>query len=539
MVVQFSATGADFPREGAQRQQLPVPEHRAPSVETVPRDPDPEALLTRSRLVGQAERDVLVERREFRLLDSRSLDFPLPGPPVLLAGGPIHDHGGHHRVHPSGASFDPEVFHRHDVRTARTARAGAAGRPLPGPGRLHGRGLDPLLYTEHYARPVRVRFHSQQDALPRTPTQPTGLQQRQFRPAPLALDRPRPEVRRRRLSHPPRIPAIRQVAAVESLVQRVRRHPPLRIGREITRFPFLVRPVSPPQRNELGIDGIARGEPPPRPGEHAAAPRPNLPSQVPVDRLLEREHPPRLPAHLRGALGLHRIEPRRDLAPPIPPALPIAVYELPVGPRETRQRPRLPCEPLRVLQRAPEKEPRHRVDVRRLDLAPEPHRLQRYRPAPGERIQHARRPPPEGPANVGPKLLDPLFLFASPVQDPAHGHPLRRGHPPPPRNLVPAVGHHRTRHPRMEIPPLPLAPGIRQQRPDERRPTRRQRPPRRPDMQRGQMPMPHILLMSRIQRHRLQRKPHLDQPLRRRHAATPRTHCGVRTANPSTVMRSR
>ena len=53
---------------------------------------------------------------------------------------------------------------------------------------------------------------------------------------------------------------------------------------------------------------------------------------------------------------------------------------------------------------------------------------------------------------------------------------------------------------------------IGKQRRDQRRSARRERPPRRPYMQRRYMPVPDILLMHGIQRRLLQRKPPLDEP---------------------------
>ena len=58
---------------------------------------------------------------------------------------------------------------------------------------------------------------------------------------------------------------------------------------------------------------------------------------------------------------------------------------------EIRQRPFLPREPLRVIQRAFLDEPSHRIQVRRRDLAAQPHRLQRDRTPARKRVQHLGR----------------------------------------------------------------------------------------------------------------------------------------------------
>ena len=55
--------------------------------------------------------------------------------------------------------------------------------------------------------------------------------------------------------------------------------------------------------------------------------------------------------------------------------------------------------------------------------------------------------------------------------------------------------------------------GVGQQRSDQGRATRGQRPARRPDVEGRDMPMPHVLLVHGIERHLFQRKLHLDEPL--------------------------
>ena len=73
--------------------------------------------------------------------------------------------------------------------------------------------------------------------------------------------------------------------------------------------------------------------------------------------------------------------------------------------RERWQRPRLPGQQARIMKRAAQDEPRHRVDVRRHRLAPEPHGFQWNRPAPRERVEHPRRPSPRTPPGAPPGTL--------------------------------------------------------------------------------------------------------------------------------------
>src|SRR5205807_2235865 len=66
--------------------------------------------------------------------------------------------------------------------------------------------------------------------------------------------------------------------------------------------------------------------------------------------------------------------------------------------------------------------------------------------------------------------------------------------------------HHLAAQLLQQPPPLLRIPRIRQQRRDQRRPARRQRSPRRPDVQRRDVPVPYVLLVHGIERRLLQRK---------------------------------
>ena len=179
--------------------------------------------------------------------------------------------------------------------------------------------------------------------------------------------------------------------------------------------------------------------------------------------------------------------------------------------RKRGQRPCLSGKLLRVVQRALEDEPSDRVDIHRRRLAAEPHRLEWDRAAAGERIQHFGRAAAIRLANFPPEPVEIGVVLAPPMQDAADGLLLHLldGPPtdlPPLDFLDDAAG-----HPFQDLPALLSVAGVRQQRRDQRRPTRRQRPPCRPDMQRRDVPVPNVLLVHRVKRDLLQRKRNLDQ----------------------------
>ena len=64
---------------------------------------------------------------------------------------------------------------------------------------------------------------------------------------------------------------------------------------------------------------------------------------------------------------------------------------------------------------------------------------------------------------------------------------------------------------------------IRQQRRQQHRPARRQRPLRRPDVQRRDMPVPHVLFVDGIEGDLLQRERRFDQALVSHHPAVGHT----------------
>ena len=74
-----------------------------------------------------------------------------------------------------------------------------------------------------------------------------------------------------------------------------------------------------------------------------------------------------------------------------------------------------------------------------------------------------------------------------------------------------------------QLAPLLRVARVGQQRGDQRRPASRQRPPRRPDVQRRDVPMPDILLVDGVQRRLLEREGVFDQSGEVVHALIPAT----------------
>ena len=181
-----------------------------------------------------------------------------------------------------------------------------------------------------------------------------------------------------------------------------------------------------------------------------------------------------------------------------------------IAQRELRQRPCLPCELVRIVQRATQNEPSHRIEIGSGCLAPEPHRLQRNRPAACERIQYARCPSferlPDFLAKVSEFRRAIFLALAAPVQNSAaslllHSFAARA------RNLDDLS----CNSPEHRAPVL-HGTRIRQQRRKQGRPTCRQRSPRRPDVQRRDVPVPYVFLVDGVEGHLLEREGGLDQP---------------------------
>ena len=190
------------------------------------------------------------------------------------------------------------------------------------------------------------------------------------------------------------------------------------------------------------------------------------------------------------------------------------LHEVTVTEDELGEGPLLPGQLLRVFERAFQDEPGNRVDVDGRGLAAQPHGLQRDGPTARERIEHLGR---TAAISLTDFIAKPLKVFdilrlALPVQDAALGlllDPLDRlpiGH-----LFLLDLLHDLAADLLAELLPLFGRAWVRQQRGDQRRPAGRQRPPGRPDVQRRDMPMSHVLLMHAVQRRLLERKGNFDE----------------------------
>ncbi len=544
-VVHFGRAAPDLQHERPQGQQLPVREDRAPAVEAVARQAGRAARVGRrpvraDRFVGRAERDFSVHGVELAAPDPGRFDLLRGGPAVLLAPLPVDDDGSHADAQPARAARGADVFGRGD-RAAAGARGAAAahGAAAEPPVVLApaGRGARPLGHVrfdvELDARPVRARRHRQPDALRPLLAEPARLQQRDLRAAGGVADGPRPQVRHHRLGDPARVRVLLQIERVELRVQPGRRHPSFRIRLEPPRrppgpAPRRRAPGPPPplpnRRLELGVRRVARRQCPPRAVEHAPPPRPQMPREV---RRLGRRGRLRQAVEAVGRRLVVQVAQLRQLALQVPRLRGAARLqegrdEDAVAHGERRQRPRLSGQQPRVVQRAAQDEPRHRVQVRRGHLAAEAHRLQRDGPAAGERVEHPRRPPAEGVPDLAPERLDGGgVVLAPPVQDPAARLLL---HPPAARvRYVDQT----PRHPLQQGPSRPPVVRVAQQRRQQHGPARRQRPARRPDVQRRNVPVADVLLVDGVDGRLPQREDGLDEPgvghRRRRRSANSRS----------------
>ena len=197
-----------------------------------------------------------------------------------------------------------------------------------------------------------------------------------------------------------------------------------------------------------------------------------------------------------------------------------ALHELPVLQREPRQRPGLTGELLRVFEGALEDEPGHRVDVHGHHLAPETHRFQGNGTAAGEGVQHLGCLPTVRLADLGAKPLQVRAALPPPVEDAAVRlllHPLDHAavHALALGPLDEAAG-----HALQDLLALTGFAGIGKEGRDQRGPAGGQRSARRPDVQGGDVPVAHVLLVHGVEGDLLQREGGLDEAL----LALPLTH---------------
>ena len=174
----------------------------------------------------------------------------------------------------------------------------------------------------------------------------------------------------------------------------------------------------------------------------------------------------------------------------------------------------LPREALRILKRALENEPSDRIDIDGSDLAPEPHGLQRNRAPASKWISTRGRPAAVRLTNLLPKPIQVRARFPPPVQYAANsfGNHLLVDLAARQVLLLHDLDDLATQL-FQELVPLLFVARIRQQGGDQRRACSRKWPPRGPDMQRGDVPVPHVLFVHRIKRCLLQRERDLNQSL--------------------------
>ena len=133
IAVHFVGAPPDSPNEGAQYQQLPIREERAPRVEAVTRYPHAQALLTWRRIVRQAERHLRVQGVELIPFDLGDLDFVRRWQAVLLAPLSVDDDGRHAGTQSPGTAGRAQVLHRGDRAATGTGRPAPAHRTVAEP----------------------------------------------------------------------------------------------------------------------------------------------------------------------------------------------------------------------------------------------------------------------------------------------------------------------------------------------------------------------------------------------------------------------
>ena len=326
-----------------------------------------------------------------------------------------------------------------------------AGLPSPG-GHVD-------LDLEHNAGALRVRRHRQPRALGALLREPAGLEQRDRRPAALAADGARPQIRDGRRRHPARIPRVLQIDRIELRVKRTDVGVALRVRGQQRRRPRLERRTSRPQRPIRRVGRIAAGESTPRRRQHPASPRADLPREIGLQRRTGTRQ-----LRFRGLIVVAEAE-LGELALQHPALHTLRLqeggHEVAVPQCELRQRPGLANELPGVVERALQDEPRDRIDVDRRDLAAEPHRLQRDCAPARERIHHPRGAATKGVPNPRAEPVEILSVLPLPVQDPALCLALPSRHRPPAHALVLDGLDDLARHPPIDRLPLSSVAGVR------------------------------------------------------------------------------
>jgi hypothetical protein len=152
------------------------------------------------------------------------------------------------------------------------------------------------------------------------------------------------------------------------------------------------------------------------------------------------------------------------------------------------------------------------IDVDRGHLAAEPHGFKRDCSSAGERVEHLRRAPAVGFADFLPEPVEIRAVLPSPMQGAAARLALVHFDCALANLLSLDLLDDLAGKPAIDRLAFLGIAWIGQQRRDQRRAARGERPPCRPDMQCRDMPVPHILLVHRVKRHLLQREIDLDEP---------------------------
>ena len=189
------------------------------------------------------------------------------------------------------------------------------------------------------------------------------------------------------------------------------------------------------------------------------------------------------------------------------------LHEVAVRQGEGGQGTSLSSEPLWVFKGALEDEPGDGVDVHGGHLAAQSHGFEGDGAAAREGVQHLGGASAVGLANLVAEPLEVWAVLAPPVEDAALGNLLHllNGAPVEPLalDLLDDAPGHAIQH-RLAF--IGVA-RVRQQRGDERSARGRQGSPRWPDVQRRDVPVPHILLMHRVQRRLLEREGYFNEAL--------------------------
>ena len=300
----------------------------------------------------------------------------------------------------------------------------------------------------------------------------------------LAADGARPEVGDRRLGDPSRVARVPQVGGVKLGVQRVQYRDAglvrvqeahgLRLEVDVRR-----------DRLEVGVGRVVGGQLPARPRQNPPAPGAHVPGEVGLRDWTV------LGQRVELALSVAVSEPIK--LRPQPGALETLglqerLHEITVLQGEGGQRTSLAGEPLGVLQGALEDEPGNRVDVHGRDLAAQSHGFKGDGAAAGEWVQHPGGASAVGLADLVAEPLDVRAALPAPVEDAALGDFLYFLYHAPVKPLALDLLDDAPGHALQQRLALVGVAWVRQQRGDERSSRGRQRPPRRPDVQRGDVP---------------------------------------------------